>query len=209
MSQDIKKEQEQVINEQSSVGETAEKKECQNNTPEYAELEKSKERISELEQEVMKFRNAAIQLKMDFESFKDIVDREKKNIEIKTKEDTLKKFIPVFEKFGISMKYSDGSDFAKAMEMIFRDFMNAFEKCGLTFIHPEKSDQFDPFEHEVIDKCETSEVSEYHVFETKTYGYKLNGTVLRAAQVVVAVKPKEKKEEVKTQCAEKAEEGEK
>ncbi|HPO28170.1 MAG TPA: hypothetical protein PK315_11890, partial [Petrotogaceae bacterium] len=79
MSQDIKKEQEQVINEQSNIGETTGKEDCQNIMPENAELEKSKERISELEQEVMKFRNAAIQLKMDFESFKDIVDREKKN----------------------------------------------------------------------------------------------------------------------------------
>jgi len=156
--------------------------------------------ISEVEksnEEKLKYRDAAVSLKSDFENYKDYVEREKRDIEKKSKESVIKQLINPFQKLSISLKYKDSPEFGKAIEMVYRDFVNAFEKSGLKFISPEKGSQFDPFEHEVIEKFETDEVKEYHVYDVQSVGYKLNNIVVEPARVVVAVKPKEKKEENK------------
>ncbi len=57
---------------------------------------------------------------------------------------------------------------------------------------PEKGgDQFDPFEHEVVEKFETNEVNEYCIYDVQSIGYKLEGEVIKPARVVVAIKPKD------------------
>ncbi len=90
------------------------------------------------------------------------------------------------------MKYKDDPEFIKAIEMIYKDIINVFKNLNLEFIVPEKGgDQFDPFEHEVVEKFETNEVNEYCIYDVQSIGYKLEGEVIKPARVVVAIKPKD------------------
>ncbi|MCP5454771.1 MAG: nucleotide exchange factor GrpE [Thermotogae bacterium] len=192
-----KKDDKKIKNENEKINKEEKNEEIPVETekkPTYEELEDSiellKTEIENSKKETEKYRNAAVSIKSDFENYKDYIEREKKDIERKTKEKVLKSVLTPYSKLSISMKYKETDEFVKAVEMVYRDFKKSFEDNGLEFIIPERGVQFDPFEHEVMDKVETDEVSEYHVYEVSYPGYKINGRVAEAAKVTVAVKPK-------------------
>jgi molecular chaperone GrpE len=152
------------------------------------------EELKKSQEDASKYKEAAISIKSDFEHYKEIVIREKKEIEQKSKEKTLKNFIVPFQKLALSMNYKDSPEFLKAVDMVFKDFLKSFENSDLKFINPKKGEPFDPFEHEVVEKIETDEIQEYHIFNSQIYGYKIKDKVVEPAKVSVAVKPK--KEEI-------------
>jgi len=103
----------------------------------------------------------------------------------------IEKLLVPFEKLNLSLNYKDEPEFVSAVEMVYKDMLKVFDSLKMNFIVPQKGDQFDPFEHDVVDKFETKEVSEYCIYDVQSIGYKLEGEVIKPARVIVAVKPKE------------------
>jgi molecular chaperone GrpE len=155
------------------------------------EIQELKEKIEKIEDEREKYKNSLYRLSAKFEHYKEMVEKEKRNIQFNTKKNIVELFLIPFEKLKISMKYKDDPEFIKAIEMIYKDIINVFKNLNLEFIVPEKGDQFDPFEHEVVEKFETDEVNEYCIYDVQSIGYKLEGEVIKPARVVVAIKPKD------------------
>lgn len=155
------------------------------------EIQELKDRIEKIKDEREKYKDSLYRLSAKFEHYKEMVEKEKRNIQFSTKKDIVESFLIPFEKLKISMKYKDDPEFIKAIEMIYKDIINVFKNLNLEFIVPEKGDQFDPFEHEVVEKFETDEVNEYCIYDVQSIGYKLEGEVIKPARVVVAIKPKD------------------
>ncbi|MCK9439787.1 nucleotide exchange factor GrpE [Patescibacteria group bacterium] len=155
------------------------------------EIQELKDRIEKIKDEREKYKDSLYRLSAKFEHYKEMVEKEKRNIQFNTKKNIVELFLIPFEKLKISMKYKDDPEFIKAIEMIYKDIINVFKNLNLEFIVPEKGDQFDPFEHEVVEKFETDEVNEYCIYDVQSIGYKLEGEVIKPARVVVAIKPKD------------------
>ena len=155
------------------------------------EIQELKDRIEKIKDEREKYKDSLYRLSAKFEHYKEMVEKEKRNIQFNTKKNIVELFLIPFEKLKISMKYKDDPEFIKAIEMIYKDIINVFKNLNLEFIVPEKGDQFDPFEHEVVEKFETNEVNEYCIYDVQSIGYKLEGEVIKPARVVVAIKPKD------------------
>lgn len=155
------------------------------------EIQELKDRIEKIKDEREKYKDSLYRLSTKFEHYKEMVEKEKRNIQFNTKKNIVELFLIPFEKLKISMKYKDDPEFIKAIEMIYKDIINVFKNLNLEFIVPEKGDQFDPFEHEVVEKFETDEVNEYCIYDVQSIGYKLEGEVIKPARVVVAIKPKD------------------
>ncbi len=155
------------------------------------EIQELKDRIEKIKDEREKYKDSLYRLSAKFEHYKEMVEKEKRNIQFNTKKNIVELFLIPFEKLKISMKYKDDPEFIKAIEMIYKDIINVFKNLNLEFIVPEKGDQFDPFEHEVVEKFETDEVNEYCIYDVRSIGYKLEGEVIKPARVVVAIKPKD------------------
>lgn len=155
------------------------------------EIQELKDRIEKIKDEREKYKDSLYRLSAKFEHYKEMVEKEKRNIQFNTKKNIVELFLIPFEKLKISMEYKDDPEFIKAIEMIYKDIINVFKNLNLEFIVPEKGDQFDPFEHEVVEKFETNEVNEYCIYDVQSIGYKLEGEVIKPARVVVAIKPKD------------------
>lgn len=163
------------------------------------ELETQKGEKENLMKEYDKIKNYAINLKVDFENYKDIVQKEKLRIKKEATERVIKQFLPIYKNFSIVMNNQENLDvFAKGVDLVYKSFVKAIEDVGVEFIIPQKNDKFDPFEHDAIERVETDEVEEYHVFSVESPGIKLEGKIIEPAKVRVAIKPKiQEKEEKK------------
>lgn len=181
---------EQIEEELNEVVEEEKKEDILNIEEILKENEELKKDLEKIKIENDKLKNYAFDLKSDFETFKELVEKEKKDIKLKEKEKLIRSFLVPYEKLLISLNYKEDEQFPKAIEMVEKDMNKSFENAGLEFIKPSSGDIFDPFEHEVSDKYETDEIKEYHVYKTENPGYKLNGRVIEPARVVVAIKPK-------------------
>lgn len=168
-----------------------------------SEIEELKKKLEMLEEEKEKYKNSFYRIMENFENYKEIVEKEKKNIKSATKKEVIEKFIIPFEKLMLCMQYKEEPEFVSAIEMVYKDMLKTFDNLKLKFITPKKGDPFDPFEHEVIEKYETNEVKEYCIFDVQSIGYELDGTVIKPAKVIVAVKPKEEKIDNKSNDKEK------
>ncbi|GAB6188865.1 hypothetical protein JCM30566_06040 [Marinitoga arctica] len=156
------------------------------------ELENQKGEKEKLMEEYEKIKNYAVNLKVDFESYKDIVQKEKLRIKKETKESVIKQILPIYKNFSIVMNNQENLDiFAKGVEMVYKSLVKTIEDIGVEFIIPQKNDKFDPFEHDAIERVETNEVEEYHVFSVESPGIKLEGKIIEPAKVKVAIKPKD------------------
>lgn len=162
-------------------------------------------KVKELEKERDEYKQRLYNLKTRFEDYKEMIEKEKMILMYNTKKKVLERFLVPFEKLKLSLNYKDEPEFVSAVEMVYKDMVKVFDSLKMKFIIPQKGDPFDPFEHEVIDKYETNEVTEYSIYDVQTIGYKIEGEVIKPARVIVAVKPKENIEKDQDSSCEKSE----
>ena len=80
---------------------------------------------------------------------------------------------------------ADADEFAKGIRLIYNNLTNVLEKFGINEIDAFKS-SFDPNFHMAVGQIEIGDVSSGFVAEVVQKGYKLDGTVIRPARVIVA-----------------------
>jgi len=199
-----KKEMDETIDETKEKESTQEDIESMKKKLEELEKENQelKGELEKVENERDKFKDYSINLKARFEDYKDLVEKEKKQLKLSTTKKIIEKLLVPFENLKLSLNYKDEPEFVSAVEMVYKDMLKVFDSLKLKFIIPQRGDQFDPFEHDVVDKFETNEINEYCVYDVQSIGYKLEGELIKPARVIVAVKPKENVEDNKTPCDE-------
>ena len=107
-------------------------------------------------------------------------------------ETLLADLLPVLDNFERALSHHAETEADEALlqgvRMILGQFRDVFTKFGVAPI-PTENQAFDPSLHEAVERVETKEAREGTIIEETLKGYTLNGRVLRAAKVKVAVSP--------------------
>ena len=167
--QEIKEEQNEIINDENS--------EAENKTE--AEI---------LEEKIEKLENELALARADFYNYRQRTIKERMEIRQRTQEDTIKEFLPVLDNLDRALNAADSEDvksIIKGVEMVQRQFINVLGNLGVSVIETQ-GENFDPALH---DAAGTEEIDnpelDGKVITERLKGYKANGRILRPSQVTV------------------------
>jgi len=159
--------------------------------PEATEQELLQAQLDEAEREKVQFKALAQRLQADFANFRKRTDEENLEIISDTKSHVILRILPALDDVerALSQSRQTESDADKAwlegFKLIERKLINILQGEGLQRIEAEGG-AFNPWEHEIVSYLDIPDRQEGEVLEVSRQGYKINGKVLRPAQVVVA-----------------------
>jgi len=207
MSEENKKQENgENIQEQSNEQpqEQPEEKEAKAETKENEEknCEELEKEVQELREKLAKTEEAAKNLSVlyqklekEFEDYKIRVRREKEEAKDEGALRILNGFIEIVDNFEKALESAknatDINAFIKGVQMIHYQLTRFLQDQGMEKVNSEG--QFNPQEHEAIEKVETDEHTPNSIVKVIQTGYKYKGKVIRPAKVIVAVE-KEKEE---------------
>ena len=162
--------------------------------PEATELERLQAELEEAERERVQFRNLAQRVQADFANYRRRAEEEHQEFQRNANAELILKLLPVLDDLDRALQHGPqpgskiDAGWLEGVHLVARKFQSIVEEVGLQRIEAEDR-QFDPWEHEVVSYQETSEHPEGRILALVRAGYKLNGRVLRPAQVMVAKSP--------------------
>ncbi|MEH2184083.1 nucleotide exchange factor GrpE [Nostoc sp.] len=130
----------------------------------------------------------------DFENYRKRTSKEKEDLELQVKRNTILELLPVVDNFERARSHlkpqSDGEmTMHKSYQGVYKQLVDSLKRLGVSPMRPE-GQQFDPNLHEAVMREPTDEHPEGTVLEELVRGYYLGDRVLRHAMVKVAA-PKE------------------
>lgn len=209
MSENIEKEMEQAVQEETAVEaqvaeneaaeeavEAEEKKDekkgfLKRGNKDKARIEELEKKTAELEEKVAKDRDDYIRLMAEFDNFRRRTSQEKLELVSMASTDTIKGLLPVLDDCERALKVlmeSNDSDAAKeGTELIYNKLMSYLKTKGLAVIEA-MNQTFDTDLHEAVAQFPVQdEEQKGKVFDVVQTGYTLNGKVIRFAKVVVGI----------------------
>ncbi len=159
--------------------------------PETTEQELLHAQLDEAEREKAQFKSLAQRLQADFANFRKRADDEKLEIISHAKSQVILRILPAVDDVERALSQSRQTDseadkaWLEGFKLIERKLISILRSEGLQRIEAEGS-VFNPWEHEIVSYLEVPDRQEGEVLEVIRQGYKINGKVLRPAQVVVA-----------------------
>ena len=161
--------------------------------PEATEMELIQARLEEAEREKSQFKVLAQRGQADFANFRKRADEEKLELLGNAKSQVILRILPAFDDIERAMGQApaEGSEtdngWLEGFRLIERKLNSILEGEGLQRIEAEGL-AFNPWEHEIVSYLDVPKRKEGEVLEVTRQGYKINGKVLRPAQVVVVKK---------------------
>lgn len=130
----------------------------------------------------------------DFENYRKRTSKEKEELEVQIKRNTILELLPVVDNFERARSHlkpqSDGEmTMHKSYQGVYKQLVDSLKRLGVSPMRPE-GQEFDPNLHEAVMREPTDEHPEGTVLEELVRGYYLGDRVLRHAMVKVAA-PKE------------------
>ena len=103
--------------------------------------------------------------------------------------DVVREILPVLDDFERALKVETADrDYAKGVELIYQRLYETMKRLGLEPIQTEGR-QFDPNQHEAVQRVPTEEAEDQAILGELQGGYNFKGKLLRPAWVRVAVRP--------------------
>ncbi|MEH2128390.1 nucleotide exchange factor GrpE [Nostoc sp.] len=130
----------------------------------------------------------------DFENYRKRTSKEKEDLELQVKRNTILELLPVvdnFERARSHLKPQSDAEMTmhKSYQGVYKQLVDSLKRLGVSPMRPE-GQEFDPNLHEAVMREPTDEHPEGTVLEELVRGYYLGDRVLRHAMVKVAA-PKE------------------
>ena len=128
-------------------------------------------------------------LQADFENYKKMEARDRKNYEMRATEGLIKNLLPIIDAFEIALlsekKNFNKASFIKGIELIYSDLLSVLGKEGLKQIKA-VGKKFDPYYNEVTMIGIDNNLPEDTVVEEHEKGYILGSKVIRTSKVKVS-----------------------
>jgi len=132
----------------------------------------------------------------EFENYKKRMKKDQELENERTLENFVRELLPVIDSFERTLKHGQtvknpSPDFVNLMDginLIQRQVLSFLEKLKIVPIDT-KDKAFDPAFHEAVSQIPTTDFPHMHVMEELEKGFTLGKRLLRAAKVVVALKP--------------------
>jgi molecular chaperone GrpE len=122
----------------------------------------------------------------DFENYRKRMARENAAALDRGVAKVAKELLPAIDHLEIALKAAEGhEDVVKGFAMVAEELRTALARAGIEAFSPQ-GEPFDPNEHEAMASQPSEEAESGIVIEVYQQGYRLNGSVLRPARVVVA-----------------------
>jgi len=151
--------------------------------------------LEERNQQIESLKSTYARLNADFDNFRKRTAKEKEELDIQIKGNTIKELLPVIDNFDrarthIKPQGEGEMNIHKSYQNLYKQLVDCLKRIGVSPMRPE-GEQFDPNFHEALMREPSSEHPEGAVIEQLVRGYMLGERVLRHAQVKVAAAPEE------------------
>jgi molecular chaperone GrpE len=156
--------------------------------PEEGEAAVAEPEPEPLPDEAAKYLAMAQRTQADFENFKKRAARDAAVAADRGMARLAKELLPALDHLELALRAAEehgGADFAKGIRQIQDEMVGALGRVGIQPFSP-KGEPFDPSEHEAMASQPVEGTEPGTVAEVYQQGYRINGTVLRPARVVVA-----------------------
>jgi molecular chaperone GrpE len=143
---------------------------------------------AEPEDEAARYLALAQRTQADFENFRKRAAREAAAASDRGMAKLAKELLPALDHLDLALRAAEehgGGEFAKGIRQIQDELVGALGRVGIQAYSP-KGETFDPSEHEAMASQPVEGAEAGTVAEVYQQGYRINGTVLRPARVVVA-----------------------
>jgi molecular chaperone GrpE len=123
----------------------------------------------------------------DFDNFRKRTEKERGSMRDYGVSTTAEKLLPVLDNFERAMSVSHNPDdsFATGVQMILKQFSNAFDELGVSEI-PALDESFNPEVHFAVSHIDDERYEDNKVIEVLQRGYKYKDKVIRPSMVRVA-----------------------
>ncbi len=148
------------------------------------------DQIAQLKAQLEDRNNQYLRLTADFENFRKRTSREKEDLELQVKCNTISNMLEVvdnFERARAQIKPQNDGEMAvhKSYQSVYKQLVEALKRIGVAPMRAEGK-EFDPNLHEAVMREPTNEHADGTVIEELVRGYVLSERVLRHAMVKVA-----------------------
>jgi molecular chaperone GrpE len=149
------------------------------------EIDTLKQQLEEQTQQVDAYKKRYISLAAEFDNFRKRTEKEKEELETKTKGKTLMEILDVvdnFERARTQIKPANDGEMGihKSYQGVYKTLVDSLKRLGVSPMRPE-GQPFDPSYHEAMMRQYTDEHPEGTVVEQLVRGYTLGEQVLRHA----------------------------
>ncbi|NEQ23606.1 MAG: nucleotide exchange factor GrpE [Microcoleus sp. SIO2G3] len=154
------------------------------------ENEALKAQLEDISQQTESFKTQSVRIAADFDNFRKRTSKEKEDLEVQVKRNTISELLPVvdnFERARSQIKPQSDGEMAihKSYQGVYKQLVDCLKRIGVSPMRPE-GQEFDPNLHEAVMREPTDEYAEGVVIEQLMRGYFIGDRVLRHAMVKVA-----------------------
>jgi molecular chaperone GrpE len=121
----------------------------------------------------------------DFENYRKRMARETAVAEGRGIAKVVKEILPALDNFELALQAAGDDEVAEGFKLVRNEFLAALARLGIEPFSPE-GEPFDPSEHEAMSQQPVEGVEAGTVASVYQQGYRIDGSVLRPARVVVA-----------------------
>ena len=121
----------------------------------------------------------------DFENYRKRMSREVGAAENRGIAKVVKEILPALDNLELALQAAGDGEVADGFKLVRNEFLAALARLGIEPYSPE-GEPFDPSEHEAMSQLPVEGVETGTVASVYQQGYRIDGTVLRPARVVVA-----------------------
>ncbi len=140
--------------------------------------------LSDVERQRDEYLELAQRTKADFENYRKRVAREARQAEVRGVGSLASRLVPVLDNLERAIEHSDAgsaASLAEGVRLVYEELAGVLRGAGIEAYSP-TGEAFDPDWHEAV---MTRPGEEGQVLEVLEKGYRLDGTVLRPARVIV------------------------
>ncbi|MBD1804608.1 nucleotide exchange factor GrpE [Microcoleus sp. FACHB-SPT15] len=154
------------------------------------ENEALKAQLEDISQQTESFKTQSMRIAADFDNFRKRTSKEKEDLEVQVKRNTISELLPVIDNFERARSQikpqTDGEmTIHKSYQGVYKQLVDCLKRIGVAPMRPE-GQEFDPNLHEAVMREPTNEYPEGVVIEQLMRGYFIGDRVLRHAMVKVA-----------------------
>jgi molecular chaperone GrpE len=185
----FEEEREEYVREHPDAPESGGDGAAEESPPEDSEASALEQDIGELQEKARErdeYLALAQRAQADFDNYRKRVAKDMASAEAKGVAKLARELLPALDNLGIALRSGEtGEEFVKGIELVYTELTAALERLGVEAYSPE-GERFAPHLHEAMAKQPVDGAESGTVVEVYQRGYRLNGTVLRPARVVVA-----------------------
>jgi molecular chaperone GrpE len=125
----------------------------------------------------------------DFQNYRKRIEKERGEDTKRTTARVVEAFIPTIDSFEQALalhREAEYEVYRKGFELIHKQLLDGLTRLGVERMEP-LGRQFDPHQHQAMDRTETTDKEDGEILEVFQPGYVFHGKVLRPAMVRVAV----------------------